>query len=177
MSDARLRPIESDDVTPLAALLASPQLVGRRGLMGDDRPIERSVAAIRKLIEPLVEPEHGEAWTVEAGGVVGVATVGFWWDVLSPRAHIVIDPDHHRKGYGTAAAWLIFEHVFTVTPAILVQYGVPDWDAAGLSFAESLGSDRVGKSRRVGIREGRYFDRWEFVMERMTWEASLAARR
>ena len=174
MPQVRLRPVESEDVPVIATLLAHPHLVGDRGL-NDDRPARRSVAALAKAVESLVDPEDGEAWVIEAGDPVGVATVGWWWDALTPWAHVVIHPDHQRRGHGTSAALGVLEWVFHSTPALLVEYSVPGWDDAGLGFADSLGGDRVGIRRRTGIRDGRYHDTVEFAMARATWEVRHAS--
>lgn len=176
MHEVRLRPVETEDVAKLATLLSSPDLVGRRGLHRD-REAARSVAALTKAVEALVDPEDGDAWVVESDGVVGLASVGWWWDAHAPWAHVVIDPAHQRHGYGSAAARMVLEHLFLSTPAVLVEYSVPSWDADGLSFADSLGGERIGVRRRVGIRQGRYFDTVEFALDRTTWEGTHAAGR
>jgi RimJ/RimL family protein N-acetyltransferase len=170
-----LRPVESEDVDPIAIFLAHPDLVGRRGLR-DDRPMTRSVAAIRAAVASFTDPELGAAWAVEAGGLVGVATTGWWWDARAPWAHVAIDPSHQRQGHGTAAATLVADYLFLETPAVLVEWGVDSWDATGLSFSDALGGDRVGTSRRVGIRGGRYHDRVEYVLTRQTWNSRAAGR-
>jgi RimJ/RimL family protein N-acetyltransferase len=175
-ADHRLRPVESEDVAPLARMLAHPSLVGRRGLH-DDRPVLRSVASISKTVESLVDPEHGDAWIVDADAIVGLATAGWWWDALIPWANVVIDPDRQRHGHGTAAARLVIDHLFENTPALAVEYAVPSWDADALSFADSLGGDRTGIRRRDGARRGRYFDGIHFALTRSTWEARHAAGR
>ncbi len=174
MSGARLRPVESEDVDVLARLLSHPELIGRRGL-DNDPPVARSVTAIRKVVEPMVSPELGMAWVIEAEGVVGLATAGWWWDALAPWVNVVIDPSHQRQGHGSAAADLVLAHVFGESPAVLVEYAVPSWDATGLSFADARGGDRVGARRRVGIRQGRYFDLMVFVLTRASWEERHAA--
>jgi RimJ/RimL family protein N-acetyltransferase len=174
--DTRLRPVESEDVGAVATLLAHPELVGRRGL-SDDQPSARSVAAITKAVEPLVDPEFGGAWVVDANGVIGLATAEWWWDAFTPWANVVIGPAHQRHGHGTVAARLLLDHLFGNTPAVLMEYGVPSWDATALSFADSLGGDRVGAKRRVGIRNGHYFDLVVFALARGRWEESHAAGR
>ena len=176
MNQVRLRPLESEDVPTVAAFLAHPSLVGRRGL-DHDRPVARSVTALAGAIEQMVDPEDGDAWVVDANGVVGLAMVDWWWDALTPWAHVVIDPQHQRQGHGGAAARLVIDHLFLSTPAALVQYGIPSWDEAGLAFAESLRGEGVGSKRRAGIRDGAYFDLVEYRMPRTAWEVSRAARR
>jgi RimJ/RimL family protein N-acetyltransferase len=176
MTQVRLRPVESEDVPAIAALLAHPDLVGLRGLH-HDRPVRRSVAALAKAVESLVDPEDGDAWVIDAGDPIGVATAGWWWDAHTPWAHVVIHPDHRRQGHGTSAALGVLEWLFHHTPATLVEYSVPGWDDDGLSFADSLGGDRIGVRRRTGIRHGRYHDTVEFAMLRATWEVRHAPRR
>lgn len=173
----RLRPIEDEDVRPLAELLAHPDLIGRRGL-NRDRPVARSVSALSRNLQELVDPSDGDGWVVDVDGtLVGLATVGWWWDAHSPWAHVVIAPDHRRQGHGTAAAHLVGDHLFGHTVALLVEYSVPSWDADSLSFADSLGGMRTGIRRRSGIRDGRYHDTVEFALERAVWEVSRGTRR
>lgn len=175
MSELRLRPVESEDLPVVASFLAHPDLVGRRGLDAD-RPTTRSVAALTKAVESRLEPEHGETWVVDSDGVVGLVMADWWWDTLTPWAHVVIDPEHQGNGHGAEAAMLVCDHLFLSTPARLVQCGVPSWDHAGIAFASSLGCVDVGRKRRTGIRDGAYFDQVEFAMLRTTWEEAHAAR-
>lgn len=176
MTQVRLRPVESADVATVAAMLAHPDLVGRRGLDGD-RDAERSVTALTASVDALVNPEDGDAWVVDADGVIGLATAGWWWDALTPWAHVVIDPANQRMGHGSSAARLVFDRLFLTTVAVLVEYSVPSWDADGLSFADSLGGERTGTRRRSGIRKGRYHDTVGFALRRQTWEGGRAAGR
>lgn len=174
---ALLRPVEDEDVVPLAVLLAHPDLIGRRGL-DRDRPVARSVAAIATAVRPMVDPEDGDAWVIEhEGEMVGLATVGWWWDAHTPWANVVVGPAHQRQGHGASAARLVLAHLFDETVAVLVEYSVPGWDADALSFADSVGGHRTGLRRRSGIRHGRYFDTVEFAIDRATWEERRAADR
>lgn len=177
MPDLKLRPIESeDDVAAIATFLADPSLVGRRGLR-DDRPVPRSMASLIRAIEGMAEKELGETWVVDSGGVVGMVNADWWWDAMSPWVHVVIDPQHQRHGHGTMAIRLVLDHLFLNTPAHIVQGGVPGWDDEGLAFAESLGAVEMGRMRRVGVREGAYFDEVDFVITRDMWEEEHASRR
>lgn len=176
MDQVRLRPVENDDIAKVASFLAHADLVGRRGL-DHDRPVARSVSALTTALESLVDPKDGDAWVIETGEIVGLARVDWWWDALTPWANVVIDTEHQQKGHGTAAARLVMDHLFLSTPAILVQYDAPGWDEPALSFANSLGGEEVGRQRRVGIRDGAYFDSVQFAMPRSRWEEDHAARR
>jgi RimJ/RimL family protein N-acetyltransferase len=172
----RLRPVEDDDVRPLAELLSHPGLIGRRGLDGD-RPVARSASALAGAVESLVDPKDGDAWIIDVDGTtVGLATVGWWWDALTPWGHVVVDPDHQRRGYGLTAVDLVLDHLFQQTVALLVEYSVPSWDSGGLAFADSVGGGRTGIRRRTGIRDGRYVDTIEFAIEREQWEVRRGAR-
>lgn len=176
MTPLVLRPVEADDVAPLASLLAHPGLVGRRGL-DQDRNVARSATALAKSIERFVDPHLGDGWVVEAGGIVGLATVGWWWDAHTPWAHVVIDPAQQRNGHGSAAARWVFDHLFDTTVAVLIEYEIPSWDAAARSFADSLGGRQTGVRRRVGIRDSRYHDTVTFAMTRERWEERRGAGR
>lgn len=172
----RLRPVEDDDVRPLAKLLAHPDLVGRRGLEGD-RPVARSASALVGAVQPFVDPKDGDAWIIDVDATtVGLATVDWWWDALTPWAHVVVDPEHQRNGYGRAAADLVLDHLFRQTVALVVQYSVPSWDDGGLSFADLVGGRRIGTRRRSGIRDGRYVDTIEFAIKRDDWEGRRGPR-
>jgi RimJ/RimL family protein N-acetyltransferase len=170
MTPVRLRPVETEDVSPVASLLAHPDLSGRRGLRGDhDGP--RSVRAITAALEEVLDPEHGTSWVADVDGVVvGFATADWWWDALSPWVHVVIDPAHRRQGHGSEAVRHVLDFLFSATIAHLAQYSVPSWDADGLSFADSIGGFRAGARRRVGVRRGRFYDEVMFVMTRQIWE-------
>jgi RimJ/RimL family protein N-acetyltransferase len=172
-----LRPVESEDVAGIARILAHPQLVGRRGL-DRDRPVARSAAALTKNVESFVDPDDGDAWVLDVGGtVVGLATVGWWWDAHTPWANVVVAPEHQRRGHGTEAAEHVLGYLFGETLALLVEYSVPSWDADGLTFADSIGGERIGARRRAGVRHGRYFDTIEFALTRTRWEERHAAGR
>jgi RimJ/RimL family protein N-acetyltransferase len=177
MTSVRLRPIETEDVSRVASLLAHPDLAGRRGLPGNlEGP--RSVRAITSAIEELIDPECGVSWVVDVdGSVVGFATADWWWDALTPWAHVVIDPAHRRHGHGSVATLGVLDHLFSETVAHLTSYSVPSWDADGLSFADSIGGFRVGARRRVGMRRGRFYDEVGFVMTRRAWEERRGSRR
>ena len=124
-----------------------------------------------------MDPKDGDAWIVDVDATaVGLATVDWWWDALTPWAHVVVHPDHQRRGHGRAAADLVLDHLFRQTVALLVQYSIPSWDDGGLSFADSLGGRRIGTRRRSGIRDGRYVDTIEFAIEREEWEVRRGAR-
>src|SRR5690606_27395717 len=95
VSELHLRPIDSDDIAVIGSFMADPELIGRRGL-DHDRPTARSVASLTKAIENLLDSDTGESWAIDAGGVVGAVVADWWWDAMTPWAHVVIDPEHQR---------------------------------------------------------------------------------
>ena len=166
----RLRPVEPEDVSPVATLLAHPDLAGRRGLPASHEG-PRSIGAIANAVEEMVDSEHGACWIVDVDGeVVGLATAEWWWDALTPWVHVVIERGHRRRGHGLAAVRHVLEFLFSETVAQLAQYSVPSWDADGLSFADSIGGFRTGARRRVGVRRGRFYDAVTFALSREIWE-------
>lgn len=80
------------------------------------------------------------------------------WDTLCPNIHVLIWPEHRRKGYGTEAVTLLLDSCFNHYWAHVVGCGVPDFDEVGLAFAEKLGFKRQGVRRRSGVVDGRFFD-------------------
>ena len=175
MADTALRPLEPEDVPSAASLLADPTLVGRRGF-DVDRPVPISVTSLIEDLEESLSDSSTAVWAVESGGLVGIARASWGWDAASPWAHVVIDPRHQRHGHGTAAVRLMLDHLFLYTPARIVQGGVPSWDEEGLAFAASMGAPEMGRMRRVGIRDGAYYDEVDFVITRKEWEERRAAR-
>ncbi|MFO7298800.1 MAG: GNAT family protein [Actinomycetes bacterium] len=174
MADTSLRPMEPEDVPAVAGILADPSLAGRRGF-DISRPVPRSVDSIVRWLNRALEEEDGAMWAVESGGVVGLARASWGWDAASPWVHVVIDPRHQRHGHATRAFHLMLDHLFLYTPAHIVQAGVPGWDEEGLAFMAHLSGREVGRMRRVGIREGAYFDEVDFVFTRDDCEVRRGA--
>lgn len=169
-----IRPLDETDVATVASMLSHPDLVGRRGL-GDDRPVPRAPSALAESLKRLCDSDHGAAFVVEADGIVGLATASWWWDTLTPDVHVVVFPAHQRLGHGSAAARRLAGHLFDSSPALVIHSEIPSWDAGALSFAESVGAERVGVNRRTGIRRGSYHDGVVFALTRVRWEELGAA--
>lgn len=108
--------------------------------------------------------------------MVGVAFASWWWDALTPDAWVVISPANTGRGHARSAGATLLDHLFTSTPALVVQADVPAWDADALSYAESMGAERIGVHRRTGIRNGRYHDDIAFALVRDRWEELRGAR-
>jgi RimJ/RimL family protein N-acetyltransferase len=165
-----LRAVEADHVDLIVEYLAHPDLMGLRGIDGErDGPM--SHAELQPAVEKFTKPEHGEAygiWVDET--LVGHTDVRVWWDVLSPEMYLVVAPDHRRSGIGAAAARLSLGHLFEDTPAAVVQTWMPEWNAAGIAFADGLGFESSGRVRRTGIRHGSYVDSLALHLRRAVWE-------
>ena len=176
MEATTLRPLDDADLDGVSQLLSDPSLFGGLGLDGDPRGM-RSPTAIRRKLEPLVASTEAAAWVVESGGLVGFALADWWWDAMTPSAHVVIGPRHRRMGHGGRAAREVVADLFSRTPAVIVQYSAAGWDPGALRFADAVGGSRCGAHRRTGIHEGRYHDTVVFALERSTWEERHAAER
>jgi len=90
--------------------------------------------------------------------LVGLGCFSAGWDTLCPHIHVLIWPEHRRKGYGSEAARLLLEASFNHYYARVVGCSVPDFDEGALAFAEDLGFKRQGFRRRAGVVNGRFFD-------------------
>lgn len=168
--------METEDLDVVVDALQHPDLAGV-GLLDDDVDLPRPRATLRTRVEGWVEPDGGETWVVEEdGGLVGWARTGWAWDALSPWAGVAVLPERRRRGIGTEAAGLLVDHLFRDTVAHCVQFWVADWNDAGLAFAESLGFAVAGRVRRMGVRDGRYYDAIPFDLLRREWEDRHADR-
>lgn len=172
-----IRALDKADITEIAEYLADPQLAGLTGL-SEDRGLPLSVDIIADGIEKWRTGEHGFIRVIEVEGVVaGHVRSGSWWDAFSPWIEVVVRPERRNLGLGTAAGRWVLSHLFENTPAHVVHAATPDWNESGLLFAERLGFERAGAMRRVGIRDGGYFDSVEFELLRTRWEVFDATER
>ncbi len=89
---------------------------------------------------------------------IGMAIFGASWDTWSPYIHVLIWPEHRRKGFGTEAANLLLEASFNRSLAHVTCCSVSDYNKEGLAFAESLGFKNQGAERRVGMMDEEFFD-------------------
>ena len=69
---------------------------------------------------------------------------------------IFIDPDHHRKGFGTKAMELAME---AYTEARLWTLGTPEWNVRTTAFYEKLGFVQVGWDNAEPEFRGRWYEK------------------
>ncbi len=165
-----LRAVDPDHLDRMVAYLGDPALSGIRQIEGDrDRPM--SVAELQKALESFATPQNGEVFGIWRGDeLVGHTGADWWWDVHSPTLDLVIAPPHQRQGVGTTTFRLMARHLFEDTVARMINVWTPDWNEAGIGFIQHLEMTPIGRSRRTGVRAGRYVDTLVFHVSRQMWE-------
>ena len=165
-----VRALGKADLAEVAQYLTDPRLAGLTGLSGD-HGLPLSVDEISDGVEKWRTGEHGFVQVIEVEGVpAGHVRCGWWWDAFTPWIEVVVRPERRTLGHGTAACQWALRYLFENTPAHVVHASTPDWNHDGVRFAERLGFERAGGLRRVGIRDGRFFDSIEFELLRARWE-------
>lgn len=165
-----LRPFEMSDAAALHLLLNNPQLLGRRYLEKDREPL--SLQQIEDLLTKWTKPDSEARLAITDGDdLLGVTLVDTSWEPLAPFVAVVINPVHQRQGHGTAALNQLLAHLFGTTPALAAMTWVDEWNEPGLAFAKKYGLREAGRTRREGIRNGKYFDSLGFDLTREEWEA------
>lgn len=89
---------------------------------------------------------------------VGIATWSTAWDTWCPRTDILIWPEHRRKGYAREIAKILMEMSFKDNPGHVISTGTPEWNSAAIAFLQTLGLKEIGRMRRIGMKDGDYFD-------------------
>ena len=93
--------------------------------------------------------------------------IGAWssnWDTWGPWNHVLIWPEHRRKGYGTEAARKLLAKSFNENPAHAIDTGTAEWNTAAIAFIKHLGFKEAGKFRLSNIKDGKYYDDLIFDM-------------
>lgn len=168
----RLRAVQQEDLDRVAEYLSHDELSGVRAVDGDrDRPMSR--VELADAVASFPKPEHGEVFGIWVDDeLVGHSRIDWWWDAHTPSMQVVIEPGSRRAGLGSAAARLVLHHLFEDSLAHLTDVWIPDWNTAGVAFAQSLGYSQVGTARRTGVRHGAYVDALVFCLSRAGWERS-----
>ena len=87
--------------------------------------------------------------------------IGAWssnWDTWGPWNHVLIWPEHRRKGYGTATAKILLARSFSDSPAHAIDTGTAEWNTAAMAFIKHLGFKDAGRMRLSGMKDGKYYD-------------------
>lgn len=168
-----LRPFEPEDIPALQAYLNHLDLEGCRYLpSGFSELVPLSRKQVEAIYEKLVGSEDGFTLAVTmtgSGEVVGHTGCDWSWDPHCPDLFLVIAPEHQRQGFGSEAILLLLRYVFEYTPAHVVTAWVADWNITGLHFLERHGYQQAGRSRRVGMRQGGYYDAVVTDLLRREW--------
>ncbi len=157
-----LRPPAPADALALADYLNHPDLIGCRYLpdaFPDDRPL--FAGRIDALIEEWNRAERGLHLLIALHGEatpIGYAGADWGWDPHAPSLWVVIAPGWRRRGFGREAAYLLLRYLFGYTPAHNVSAWIMSWNSGARSFARSLGFIENGGPRRLGIRDGAFYD-------------------
>ncbi len=171
--DLSFRPFEKQDAEALLAYLNHPNLQGRRQIpwrFPTDFPLTLTQA--EEIIDHWNKGEKRINFAVllkVTGELVGHIDLDWGWDPHCPGIGMVIAPKHARKGLENQALDWALDYLFMNTPAHNIDINLPDWDAEGIEFVESYGFQQAGRFRRIGIRNGKYFDWLIYDIIRPEW--------
>jgi RimJ/RimL family protein N-acetyltransferase len=111
-----------------------------------------------KLVEEQKKP-HTAVFSMYADDkFIGIVEWSGSWDTWSPYAWFIIWPEHRRKGYGTQAAKMLLDRSFLNNPGHVASTVTSEWNTPAISFLQSMGFKDIGRMRRVGLKDGQYFD-------------------
>ena len=97
-------------------------------------------------------------WTKQNNEYVGIAKWSASWDTWCPDVTVIIWPEFRRKGYGTEAARKLLDISFLQSPGHTVVTAAQDWNIPSQNFIKSLGFKNCGNMRRIGMKDGEYYD-------------------
>lgn len=157
-----LRTIEEDDLEYLQEQINDPQ-VWRA--IGRDRPVNADQE--QSFYEDVVCADDNVTLMITADNAVGTvglngvdtgndtAELGYW-----------VDPEHHRKGYGSDAANRIIEYGFQQLGLHRIEARVFEFNEASQALLESVGFVEEGVHRDAEFIDGEYQDvHWYGLLE------------
>ena len=97
-------------------------------------------------------------WTEQNNEFVGIAKWSASWDTWCPDVTVIIWSEFRRKGYGTEAARKLLDISFLQSPGHTVVTAAQDWNIPSQNFIKSLGFKNCGSMRRIGMKDGEYYD-------------------
>lgn len=169
-----LRPFEMEDVDALQAYLNHPGLAGQRYLPhGFSEDIPLSSGQTRDVIGQWGNTNnrvHLAVMLRTSEQLIGHAAAYWGWDAHCPGAELVIAPAQQRRKLGSEAFRLLVQWVFDVMPAHNVGVEVADWNVPAQKFLEKHGFQESGRSRREGMRNGKFYDLVLFDILRREWQ-------
>jgi aminoglycoside 6'-N-acetyltransferase len=152
-----LRPTGADDVEPLRAIRAKPEVMARWGTIEDDFPLGDEPTATRFTI--LVDGQ--------AAGMLQY-TEENEPDYRSAEIDIFLDPRHHNRGLGPDAMKALIRHLVEDRGHHRVVLSVDAENAQGIRAYEKTGFRRVGLMHLSGRVPGSREWKDEYLMEWVT---------
>jgi RimJ/RimL family protein N-acetyltransferase len=169
-----MRPFEPEDVPSLHEYLNHPELTERRYIPWEfSEVIPLSRKQVEEVYNHWTEAKkeiHLAVLLGEKQELIGHAECDWGWDPHCPSLSLVVSPLHQRMGYGSEVLHLLLRYLFEHMPAHTVSCWLADWNKAGRGFMKHHGFKESGRMRRVGVRQGRYFDFIVMDFLRHEWE-------
>jgi len=148
------RPTESDAAF-FMRWYNEPEVMAKCGFV-ETTTLEKEAAAIRRHMES----KDGDWYTItdKTGRIVGETGLLRMFPAwrCTDLTLIIPDPNDRRRGYGTDAIMLMFEHAFNDWNFNRISIGVVGFNTPALSFYEKSGF------KKEGIQEQGYFYNNEF---------------
>ena len=168
-----LRPFEPEDAASLYIYLNHPDLTGCRYLphgFSDDLPLSRK--QVHEILEKWgrTDTRAHLAVVLQNGEVIGHASAYWGWDTHCPGVELVISPAYQRQGLGSEAVRLLVTFLFDSLPAHNLSVEVADWNVPAQKFFQLHGFLESGRSRREGLRGGKFYDLVLFDILRKEWK-------
>lgn len=157
-----LKAFEPEDISSLHTYLNHPELAGRRYIpWGFQGEFPLSKKQVESVYDKWSEEKKGVHLAVLLRGtleMIGHAECDWGWDPHCPQVAVVINPAHHRKGYGSEVLQTLVTYLFKNTPAHNITGWMADWNRSARGFAQAHGFKESGHWRRDGIRNGKIYD-------------------
>ena len=105
----------------------------------------------------------------EGDTLIGHASAYWGWDPHCPGVELVISPAYQRQGLGAETLSLLVQWLFDTMPAHNIGIEVADWNKHAQKFLLKHDFQESGRSRREGMREGKFYDLLLFDILRREW--------
>lgn len=168
-----LRPIEEGDLEFLHGEINNPR-VWRA--IGRSRPVTREQE--REFYEEVVCDDDTVTLLIVADGTP-VGTVGLnaiEWEPRRAELGYWVAPDHHRQGYGSAAADRLVRYAFDQLGLHKVEARVFAFNEASQRLLESIGFTQEGVHRDAVFVDGAYHDTYWYGLLEEEWRPEHAAQ-
>jgi RimJ/RimL family protein N-acetyltransferase len=118
-------------------------------------------------------------WSIDVDGALRGLAMGRIWSLGEGFSvhHLLIDPEHWRKGYGFDAALALHRFVFDYLDLRRSDVEAQADNLAAVRIAERLGYTEYARGHRVFYRAGSYVDQVRLVMDKETWHERWPAER